>query len=129
MVAVGTDFHTDDPAQLKADLEKLARAVRTLSRELETKVPSWEPNSTILRADADVSFGTGTRFAAAVAARLPVPSQQDRGKSLLVRVIGAVTVTLTARGGKTVDGSSTASLAGPGAWIAWWDGDEWTLVP
>ncbi len=128
-VAVPTDFNTDDPVQLRVDLEKLARAVQAVSRAAEDRAAVWPPKGGINRADADVELGKTARFATASAALLPISAASDRGRSLAVRVIGAVTVTLTPRGGQTVDGASTASLAGPGCWIAMWDGDEWTVVP
>lgn len=127
-VAVPTDFHTDDPGQLRVDLEKLARAVKALDQRLDEREPRWTPTD-VRRVASDVEFGQAARFSAAVAARLPIATTAERGRTLSVEAMAAVTVVLTARGGQTIEGSATQNLAGPGLWIVMWDGERFSVCP
>lgn len=59
-VAVPTDFHTDDPRQLRVDLEKLARAVKALDVAVQgTPSPSTNPaQDTLMTRDGRVEWAS-----------------------------------------------------------------------
>jgi hypothetical protein len=116
-------FRTADP-KLREDLERMVDALLTLRAEYAAL--EFSPVGP-LYADAEVSFGTVTRFnaGASVAATLPPAGSDVAGRALAIIVAGAGSVVLTPRGDALVQDAATYTLTVKGLYIVLCDGQNW----
>lgn len=127
-MAVAVDFHTEDPGQLKRDLEKLARSVRSLEEQMSSREPRWTPTPPRFESTS-VAFGEGARFMGVVAtAMLPLASASQKGRSLAIIAPTGAAITLAAQGDQLINDAATYVLNGPGFWVVWFDGENFGVT-